>query len=77
MKIFELSRFSGSEILDTYKEAYSDYEEDPSQLSLESFRNLNIRRGVRYDLSLGAVDGEKLVGFILNAIDYWEVKLTA
>ncbi|MFX1278527.1 MAG: GNAT family N-acetyltransferase [Promethearchaeota archaeon] len=71
-----MSSFTESEILETHNEAFSDYEV-PMQISLESFRNLNRRRGVSYNLSLGAVDGEKLVGFILNAIDYWEDKLTA
>lgn len=76
MKFVELSNFSASEILDTHNEAFSDYEV-PMQISLDSFKYLNLRRGVKYDLSLGAVDGEKLVGFILNAIDMWEGKLTA
>jgi len=76
MKFIELSRFSESEILDVHNEAFSDYEV-PMEISLDSFKYLNLRRGVRYDLSLGAVDGENLVGFILNAIDNWEGKLTA
>lgn len=71
-----MSSFTESEILETHNEAFFDYEV-PMQISLESFRKLNRRRGVSYDLSLGVVDGEKLVGFILNAIDYWEDKLTA
>ncbi|MFX1376071.1 MAG: hypothetical protein ACFFA0_09685 [Promethearchaeota archaeon] len=69
MKFIELSRFSESEILDSHNEAFSDYEV-PMQISLDSFKYFNLRRGIMYDLSLGAVDDEKLVGFILNAIDF-------
>lgn len=76
MKFIELSKLSESEILDTHNEAFSDYE-IPMEISLDSFKYLNLRRGVRYDLSLGAVAGKNLVGFILNAIDTWEGKLTA
>ena len=76
MKFIELSRFSESEILDVHNEAFSDYEV-PMEIPIDSFKYLNLRRGVRYDLSLGAVDGENLVGFILNAVDNWEGKLTA
>jgi ribosomal protein S18 acetylase RimI-like enzyme len=76
MKFVKLNKFSESEILETHNEAFSDYEV-PMQISLDSFKYLNLRRGVRYDLSLGAVEGEKLIGFILNAVDMWEEKLTA
>ena len=71
-----LNQFSESEILNTHNEAFSDYEV-PMQLSLEVFRYFNIRRGVRYDLSIGAVKGKRLIGFILNAVDFWNGKLTA
>lgn len=71
-----LNQFSESEILNTHNKAFSDYEV-PMQLSLEVFRYFNNRRGVRYDLSIGAVEGKRLIGFILNAIDFWNNKLTA
>ena len=73
MEFVDLSRFSELEILNTHNKAFSDYEV-PMQLSLESFKYFNQRRGVRYDLSFGAVEENELVGFILNAIDNWEGK---
>ncbi len=76
IEFFPLNQFSESEILNTHNEAFSNYEV-PMQLSLEVFRYFNSRRGVRYDLSLGAVEGKRLIGFILNAIDFWNGKLTA
>jgi ribosomal protein S18 acetylase RimI-like enzyme len=76
MEFVKLNEYSESEILEAHNEAFSDYE-IPMHISLDSFKYLNLRRGVRYDLSLGAVSEEKLVGFIINAIDTWEGKLTA
>ena len=76
MEFVDLSQFSELEILDAHNKAFSDYEV-PMQLSLESFKYFNQRRGVQYDLSFGAVEGNELVGFILNAIDIWEGKRTA
>ncbi|MFX1479139.1 MAG: GNAT family N-acetyltransferase [Promethearchaeota archaeon] len=75
MEFVKLSQFSESELLNTHNLAFSDYEV-PMELSLEDFTYFNKRRGVRYDLSIGAVEGNKLIGFILNAIDMWKDKLT-
>jgi len=76
MKFALLNQFSETEILDTHNKAFSDYEV-PMQLSLERFLYFNRRRGVRYDLSIGAIVEDKLIGFILNAVDMWNGKLTA
>jgi ribosomal protein S18 acetylase RimI-like enzyme len=39
---------------------------------------MNVRRGLRYELSAGAVDdGGKMVGLALNGADFWDEKLTA
>lgn len=76
IEFLSLNQFSESEILNTHNDAFSDYEV-PMQLSLEVFRYFNRRRGVRYDLSIGAVEGKRLIGFILNAVDFWNGKLTA
>jgi ribosomal protein S18 acetylase RimI-like enzyme len=75
MEFVKLSQFTEAELLNTHNLAFSDYEV-PMELSLEAFTYFNKRRGVRYDLSIGAVEGNKLIGFILNAIDMWEDKLT-
>lgn len=76
MEFKDLSQFTEIEIVETHNEAFSDYEV-PMNISLELFQYFNIRRGVRYDLSIGAIEDGKLIGFILNAIDYWNGKLTA
>ena len=76
MRFESLDQFSEVEILDTHNEAFSDYQV-PMQLTLDIFQYFNLRRGVRYDLSIGAVEGSKLIGFILNAVDFWTGKLTS
>ncbi|MFX0023777.1 MAG: GNAT family N-acetyltransferase [Candidatus Hermodarchaeota archaeon] len=76
MRFESLDQFSEMEILDAHNEAFSDYQV-PMQLSLDTFQYFNHRRGVRYDLSIGTVEGNKLIGFILNAVDFWTGKLTA
>ncbi|MHA2128935.1 MAG: GNAT family N-acetyltransferase [Promethearchaeota archaeon] len=76
MEFILLNKFAESEILETQNRAFSDYEV-PMQLSLEAFKYFNRRRGVCYDLSLGALIDGNLIGFILNAVDIWEGKLTA
>ena len=75
MEFVELSQFSEAEILKTHNLAFSDYEVS-MELSLEAFNYFNRRRGVRYNLSIGAVEGDNLIGFILNATGMWEGRLT-
>lgn len=55
--------------------AFSDYavKMQPSQ---EQFFEMLTRRGIRYDLSVGAFSGGQLVGFNLNALDLWKGRLT-
>lgn len=43
----------------------------------EFYRTRWVAAGVRYDLSYGMFDGDKLVGFIINAIDKRQGHLTA
>lgn len=76
LEFIDLSQISEAEIVETHNEAFSDYEV-PMNLSLDRFRYFNRRRGVRYDVSIGAIEEGKLIGFILNAIDYWDGELTA
>ena len=76
MEYVTLDKFTEEQILETHNEAFSDYEV-PMQLPLEQFQYINRRRGVRFDLSVGAVEGGTLFGFILNAIGTWENVITA
>jgi len=63
------------EILETHNSAFSDYEAQMNW-TLPQFKNINKQRGVRYDLSMGAFDGDKLVGFIINGAGDWNNKPT-
>ncbi|MDH5462293.1 MAG: GNAT family N-acetyltransferase, partial [Candidatus Bathyarchaeota archaeon] len=62
---------------DTFMEAFSDYQ-FKIQMTKERFNAINIRRGLNYELSVGAFDlDNKMVGLTLNGIDTWENELTA
>ncbi|MHA1746297.1 MAG: GNAT family N-acetyltransferase [Promethearchaeota archaeon] len=64
------------EILEAHNVAFSEYEV-PMELSLAVFQHSNQRRGVKYELSMGAFNNGKLIGFILNGIGRWNGLLTA
>ncbi|MEW6733522.1 MAG: GNAT family N-acetyltransferase [Acidobacteriota bacterium] len=59
----------------TYLKAFSDYivKMQPTQ---EQLLEMMTRRGIDYDLSVGAFDNGELVGFNLNGIDEWNRSLT-
>lgn len=57
-------------------DAFSNYSV-PIHLTAAQLQYVNRRRGVDYSISLGCFDGSRLVGFIYNAIDTWNGKLTA
>lgn len=62
---------------DTFIEAFSDYQ-IRIQMTKERFNAVNIRRGLNYELSVGAFDhNNKMVGLTLNGTDVWEDELTA
>jgi aminocarboxymuconate-semialdehyde decarboxylase len=56
--------------------AFSDYEVD-MRMSHEEFRLRLMRDGVRLEMSAGAFDGERMIGFCINGIDEWREKTTA
>ncbi|WP_042476373.1 GNAT family N-acetyltransferase [Bacillus ndiopicus] len=58
-----------------FVEAFSDYAVK-MDLPLERFQQMLQRRGFTPELSLGAFDGEKLVGFVFNGFREWDGKLT-
>jgi len=51
-----------------FNEAFSDYVV-PFSINATQLREICARRGVVLDLSIGAFDGERLVGFTLNGFD--------
>jgi ribosomal protein S18 acetylase RimI-like enzyme len=56
--------------------AFSDYEVN-MRMSHEEFRLRLMRDGVRLDISAGAFDGERMIGFCINGIGEWREKTTA
>jgi ribosomal protein S18 acetylase RimI-like enzyme len=63
------------QLYSAFIEAFSDYAVK-MQPSEEQFFEMLTRRGVRYDLSVGAFSGQRLAGFNLNALDLWKGRLT-
>ncbi len=62
---------------DAFIEAFSDYQVK-IQMTKEQFNKMNIRRGLNYELSVGAFDdSNEMVGLLLTGLDVWEGKLTA
>ncbi len=70
-----LQKESFPQLYSTFVNAFSDYvvKMQPSE---QQFSEMLTRRGVRYDLSVGAFSGHQLVGFNLNALDLWKGRLT-
>ncbi len=74
MKCVLASEFTEEQLVKAHNIIFDDYEGVP-ELSLEIFRALNIQRGVIYEYSVAAVEGEEIVGLILNAVrEYKGVK---
>ena len=61
----------------TFVKAFSDYQ-IKMEITKEQFKEMNVRRGLSYELSAAAVDDKgKMVGLALNGADFWDKKLTA
>ena len=56
----------------TFVEAFADYAIDMSYMSESSFLNRAIKNGLDLGSSVGAFDGERMVGFTLVGIDDWK-----
>jgi ribosomal protein S18 acetylase RimI-like enzyme len=56
--------------------AFSDYEVD-MRMSREQFQQRIDRDGVRLEMSAGAFDGERMIGFCINGLGPWQDKATA
>lgn len=59
----------------TFVKAFSDYvvKMHPSE---EQLSEMLTRRGVRYDLSVGAFNSNQMIGFNLNGLDLWKGRVT-
>jgi ribosomal protein S18 acetylase RimI-like enzyme len=56
-------------------EAFEDYYV-PYQPTSDAFRRMLLINGVNLEASVGAFDGEKMVGFTINAVGVWNGKRT-
>lgn len=59
-----------STVHDCFLDAFSNYEV-PLQLSLAQLDYMFSRRGVDWQLSFGAFESDRLVGFVMNGIGNW------
>jgi len=63
-------------LYDCFLEAFSDYEVD-MRMSREQFEQRIARDGVQLEISAGAFDDEKMIGFYMNAAGSWKGTQTA
>src|SRR5262245_3238126 len=68
MQIRSLGGVSWDELAPVFNEAFSDYSV-PMAMTPESLANMQRRRGYVADVSFGAYDGYRLVGFVLTCLD--------
>lgn len=65
------------QIYETFVEAFSDYGVDVSYMTEEVIRNRSAKNGIDFNLSVGAFDEGKMVGFTLVGVDFWQDELSA
>ena len=68
MEIRSLGGVSWDELAPVFNEAFSDYAV-PMAMTPESLANMQRRRGYVADVSFGAWDGSRLVGFVLTCLE--------
>lgn len=61
----------------TFVEAFSDYGVDMSYLHEDNLRNRWTKNGVSYESSVGAFDGDRMVGFMAVGLDEWKGRRAA
>jgi len=71
-----LSSADSTSLFECFLAAFSDYEVD-MQISREEFEQRLVRDGVRLEISAGAFDQGRIVGFYINALGEWQGKQTA
>ena len=60
------------QIHQTFHEAFFDYDVDMSYMTEEVIWNRAIKNGIDFDLSVGAFDDNKMIGFTLVGVDFWQ-----
>lgn len=68
---------SARQLPQAFSAAFADYAVDTSYMTAERIRLRCAKNNVDLDLSVGAYDGERLVGFTLIGIDDWAGERTA
>ncbi|PKL26743.1 MAG: hypothetical protein CVV47_02130 [Spirochaetae bacterium HGW-Spirochaetae-3] len=71
LRFATLAGTPGETLYEAFLDAFSDYAV-PITLTYEEFIAMHTRRGVSYAASVGAFDGDRLVGFIFNGEGEWE-----
>ena len=71
-----LSSSDSASLFECFLEAFSDYQVD-MRMSREQFEKRLERDGVRLEMSAGAFNESKMVGFYMNALGEWQGKQTA
>lgn len=71
-----LSAADSAKLFECFLEAFSDYQVD-MRVSREEFEQRLVRDGVRLEISAGAFDETRMVGFYMNALGEWQGKPTA
>lgn len=72
-----IDRLSEEQLCRTFCEAFSDYLVDASYMTEERIRARALKNNVDFDLSVGAFEGDSMVGFTLIGIDEWKGELAA
>lgn len=71
-----LSANDSTSLFECFLNAFSDYQVE-LRMSREQFEQRLVRDGVRLEISVGAFDGDRMVGFYINALGEWQGKQTA
>jgi ribosomal protein S18 acetylase RimI-like enzyme len=70
-------RIEQSQLLSTWLEAFADYAVDMSGVTEKLIECRSVKNKVDFDISVGAFDNERMVGFTLIGIDHWQGELAA
>lgn len=73
----KLDRISQSQLLETWLEAFADYAVDMSGVTEKLIDCRCIKNNVDFDVSVGAFDDQRMVGFTLIGVDRWQGELAA
>jgi ribosomal protein S18 acetylase RimI-like enzyme len=71
-----LSRADSTPLYECFLDAFVDYQVD-MRMSHEQFQQRILRDGARLEISAGAFDENRMIGFYINASGMWREKLTA